>query len=236
LPTSQDYIIVHKDGQRSTRWRVKDIHMFFSDGTVYSCTTYTTCITGERNLLILVQQKYLRNMQKSNWWASTLLYIVHCRDNFQWWNILFLYNLHNLYVAETIFSDGTIHFQHKILHTAVHSRSPWKLIRVLFVYTVFLYPRCFYPLAHLWIWDLGIHVVPFYIISLVPYRQSRRSGLHFVRLFARQSCKPVFRSCFLSAYRYSFDIWYIALPYQVTHQVRIWSWSIDFSRSYGPLT
>jgi hypothetical protein len=29
----------------------------------------------------------------------------------------------------------------------------------------------------------------------------------------------VFRTFFLSAYRYSFDIWYIALPHQDTDQV-----------------
>jgi hypothetical protein len=40
----------------------------------------------------------------------------------------------------------------------------------------------------------------------------------------------------LSAYRYSFDIWYIALQYQVTDQVRVWFRSNDFSRSYGPWT
>jgi hypothetical protein len=46
----------------------------------------------------------------------------------------------------------------------------------------------------------------------------------------------VFRTFFLRALRYSFDIWYIALPYQDTDQVRVWFWSIDFSRSYGPWT
>ena len=46
----------------------------------------------------------------------------------------------------------------------------------------------------------------------------------------------VFRTYFLVACKYSFDIWYVALSYQVTDQVRIWSRSIDFSRSYGPWT
>jgi hypothetical protein len=46
----------------------------------------------------------------------------------------------------------------------------------------------------------------------------------------------VFRTFFLSAYSYSFDIRYIALPYQDTDQVWIWFWSIDFSRSYSPWT
>jgi hypothetical protein len=31
--------------------------------------------------------------------------------------------------------------------------------------------------------------------------------------------KSIFRTFFLFAYRYSFDIWYIALPYQGTDQV-----------------
>ena len=44
----------------------------------------------------------------------------------------------------------------------------------------------------------------------------------------------VFRTFFLTACRYSFDIWYIALPYQVTDQVRVWFQSIHFSLSYGP--
>ena len=35
---------------------------------------------------------------------------------------------------------------------------------------------------------------------------------------------------------YSFDIWYMALPYQDTDQVWVWFWSIDFSQSYGPWT
>jgi hypothetical protein len=46
----------------------------------------------------------------------------------------------------------------------------------------------------------------------------------------------VFRTFFLSAYWYSFDIWYIALPYLDTDQVWVWFWSIHFSRSYGPWT
>jgi hypothetical protein len=46
----------------------------------------------------------------------------------------------------------------------------------------------------------------------------------------------VFRTFFLSAYRYSFDIWYTALPYQDSDQVWVWFWSINFSRSYGPWT
>jgi hypothetical protein len=45
--------------------------------------------------------------------------------------------------------------------------------------------------------------------------------------------KSVFRPFFLFAYRYSFDIWYIALPYQDTDQVQVWFRSIDFPRSYG---
>jgi hypothetical protein len=40
---------------------------------------------------------------------------------------------------------------------------------------------------------------------------------------------------FLRAFRYSFDIWYIALPYQDTDQVRAWYWFIDFSQSYDPM-
>jgi hypothetical protein len=31
-------------------------------------------------------------------------------------------------------------------------------------------------------------------------------------------------------------LYYIAMPYQVTDQVRVWLWSIDFSRSYNPWT
>jgi hypothetical protein len=46
----------------------------------------------------------------------------------------------------------------------------------------------------------------------------------------------VFQTFFLSAYRYSFDIWYIALSYQDTDQVWVWFLSIDFSRSYVPWT
>jgi hypothetical protein len=42
----------------------------------------------------------------------------------------------------------------------------------------------------------------------------------------------VFRTFFLSAYKYSFDMWYNTLPYQDTDQVWVWFWSIDFSRSY----
>jgi hypothetical protein len=38
-----------------------------------------------------------------------------------------------------------------------------------------------------------------------------------------------FPDFFLSAYRYSFDIWYIALPYLGTDQVWVWFWSIDVS-------
>jgi hypothetical protein len=37
-----------------------------------------------------------------------------------------------------------------------------------------------------------------------------------------------FLDFFLSAYRYSFDIRYIALPYLDTDQVWVWFWSIDF--------
>jgi hypothetical protein len=37
-------------------------------------------------------------------------------------------------------------------------------------------------------------------------------------------------------FSYSFDIWYIALPYLDTDQLWVWFWSIDFSRSYGPWT
>jgi hypothetical protein len=52
------------------------------------------------------------------------------------------------------------------------------------------------------------------------------------------STKPlhlsVFHTYFLSAYRYSFNIWYIALPYQVTDQVQIWFWSIDFFMRLSP--
>jgi hypothetical protein len=48
--------------------------------------------------------------------------------------------------------------------------------------------------------------------------------------------KSVFRTSFLFAYRYSYDIWYISLPYQDTDQVRVWCRSIDFSQSYGPWT
>jgi hypothetical protein len=44
------------------------------------------------------------------------------------------------------------------------------------------------------------------------------------------------RLWFWSSFRYSFDIWYIALAYQDTDQVRLWVWSIDFLRSYGPWT
>ena len=57
--------------------------------------------------------------------------------------------------------------------------------------------------------------------------------VHGLREISRIISFPDF---FLSAYRYSFDIWYIALPYQDTDQVWVWFWSIDFSRSYGPWT
>jgi hypothetical protein len=44
----------------------------------------------------------------------------------------------------------------------------------------------------------------------------------------------VFCTFFVCAFRYSFDIWYIALTYQDTYQVWVWFWSIDFSRGYDP--
>jgi hypothetical protein len=45
-------------------------------------------------------------------------------------------------------------------------------------------------------------------------------------------------SVFWIFFSYSFDIWYIALPYMYldTDHVWVWIWSIDFSRSYGPWT
>jgi hypothetical protein len=46
----------------------------------------------------------------------------------------------------------------------------------------------------------------------------------------------IFQTFFLFEYRYSFDIWYIALPYQDAEQVRVWFWSIRISQSYGPWT
>jgi hypothetical protein len=45
-----------------------------------------------------------------------------------------------------------------------------------------------------------------------------------------------FQHFLCSAYRYSFDIWNIALPYLDTDSVWVWLWSIDFSRSYGSWT
>ena len=44
----------------------------------------------------------------------------------------------------------------------------------------------------------------------------------------------VFCTFFLTAWGYSFDIWFIALPYQFTDQVRVLFQSIHFSLSYGP--
>jgi hypothetical protein len=43
-----------------------------------------------------------------------------------------------------------------------------------------------------------------------------------------------FPDFFLTTYRYLFNIWYIALPYQDTDQVLVWFQSIDLSQSYGP--
>jgi hypothetical protein len=45
----------------------------------------------------------------------------------------------------------------------------------------------------------------------------------------------VFRTFFVSAYRYSFDIWFIALPYQFKIQAKfmqVWFWSFRISRNY----
>jgi hypothetical protein len=44
----------------------------------------------------------------------------------------------------------------------------------------------------------------------------------------------VFRTFFVHAFRYLFDIWYIALAYQDTDKVRVWFQSIDCFGSYGP--
>jgi hypothetical protein len=52
----------------------------------------------------------------------------------------------------------------------------------------------------------------------------------------RQSGKSVFRTFFVHAFWYSFDIWYIALSPYDTDQARVWSWYIHFSRSYGRWT
>ena len=68
------------------------------------------------------------------------------------------------------------------------------------------------------------------VISPLPTKSKGTLGLHSVRpsvrpsvcLSVRQSGKSVFRTFFLTACRYSFDIWYIALPYQVTDEVRVW--------------
>jgi hypothetical protein len=64
------------------------------------------------------------------------------------------------------------------------------------------------------------------IISPLPTKSEGTLGLHSVRpsvrLSVRQSGKSVFRSFFVHAFRYSFDIWYIALAYKDTDQVRVW--------------
>jgi hypothetical protein len=41
---------------------------------------------------------------------------------------------------------------------------------------------------------------------------------------------------FVYAFRYSFHIWYIVSPYQVTDRDKIWFQYMDFSLSYGPWT
>jgi hypothetical protein len=54
----------------------------------------------------------------------------------------------------------------------------------------------------------------------------------FLKLWPRDLEKyhelSVFQTFFLATYRYSFPIWYIALPYEDTDQVWVWFWSIDF--------
>jgi hypothetical protein len=53
--------------------------------------------------------------------------------------------------------------------------------------------------------------------SPLPKKSEGTLGLHSVRpsvrLSVRQSGKSVFRTFFVHAFRYSFDIWYIALSY-----------------------
>jgi hypothetical protein len=91
----------------------------------------------------------------------------------------------------------------------------------------------FFPLcAQLLDWNFVHGFIP------MTYRSS--SKMVAIDQFLDELCPlrdvTLFRTFFLSAYRYSFHIWYIALPYQDTDQVWVWLWSIDFSRSYGPWT
>jgi hypothetical protein len=71
--------------------------------------------------------------------------------------------------------------------------------------------------------------------SSPPTKSKGTLSLHSVRPSVRHSGKSVFRTFFVGAFRYSFDIWYIALPYRDTDQVWVWFWFIKFSRSYGPM-
>jgi hypothetical protein len=72
----------------------------------------------------------------------------------------------------------------------------------------------------------------------MTYRSS--SKMVAIDKFLEELCPlrdfTIFRTFFHSAYRYSFDIWYIALPYQDTDQIWVGSDPLIFSRRYGPWT
>jgi hypothetical protein len=55
----------------------------------------------------------------------------------------------------------------------------------------------------------------FKFISPLPTKSEGTWGLHYVR-------QITFPHFFVRAFRYSFDIWYIALSYEDTDQVRVW--------------
>jgi hypothetical protein len=72
--------------------------------------------------------------------------------------------------------------------------------------------------------SLILVLIHWFFTKLWPLDLEKTTNYQFSALFFR------------SAYRYSFDIWYIALQYQDTDSGWEWLWSIDFSRSYGPWT
>jgi hypothetical protein len=108
-------------------------------------------------------------------------------------------------------------------------------------FTVF---RTFFSLLtdiHLIIFPLCAQLLHWnFVHSFISMTYRSSSKVVAIDQFLEELCPlrdfTVFRAFFLSAYIYSFDIWYIALPYQDTDQVWVWFWSIDCLRSYGPWT
>jgi hypothetical protein len=71
--------------------------------------------------------------------------------------------------------------------------------------------------------SLSLVLIHWFLTKLWPLDLENIMNYQFSRLFSL-------------CLQYSFDVWYIALPYQDTDQVWVWFWFIDLSQSYGPWT